>query len=187
MRFIIGVLITLGLIILVLVMLFRGGGSPAQKPLTLSDYAHTNSVAKLIIDGPVIAESKHQSVEIDVSNSNVNFTLYQGYQQDAIKSQSYSNNDDAYLNFLKSLQFEGFTKGNKSADLRDQRGVCPLGTRYLYQFVDDNNDERVHLWNTSCGGGTFKGKSSSVIALFKQQVPDYGDLVADTNLSSTSL
>ncbi len=183
MRFIIGVLITLGLIILVLVMLFHGGGkSTLPKTLILSDYAHNDSVAKLIIDGPITSQQTHQELEIDVSSSNVNFTLYSGYQRNVVKSQSYDNNDDAYTDFLKSLQVEGFTKGSTSPALKDERGVCPLGQRDIFSFTNDQN-QLMRFWSTSCGGGSFKGKTATIISLFQKQVPNYSDLLDNTNFN----
>jgi hypothetical protein len=181
MRYLIGALITFGLIVLVLVMLFRGGGggSTTPKALVLHDYVHSDSVAKLVIDAPVQADSTHQSVEIDVSNSNVSFTLFNGYQQNAILTQTYANNDDAYANFLLALQNEGYTKGNTDSKFADERGVCPLGTRNVYSF-SDNSNQLMRFWSTSCGTATFKGKPSSVTTLFKKQVPDYGKLVENS-------
>jgi hypothetical protein len=54
----------------------------------------------------------------------------------------------------------------------------------LYVFRD-SSDELLHYWSTTCGGGTFKGKTSSVISLFQRQVPNYGELIQDTNLGSS--
>jgi hypothetical protein len=186
MRYIIGALITFGLIILLLVMLFHGGGGSSKTPKTLilHDYVHSNSVAKLIIDQPVQSDQTHKEVEIDVSNSNVSFTLYNGYQQNVLRSQTYANNDDAYANFLLALQNEGFTKGNTDSKLADERGVCPLGTRNIYSF-SDNSNQLMRFWSTTCGTATFKGKPSAVISLFQKQVPDYGKLLEDTSFNSS--
>lgn len=182
MRFIVGILITLGLLILVLVLLLRGGGGPSVKPLVLTDYAHTDSVASLTMSGPITSQSTHQEVEIDVSNSNVSFTMFNGYQRDVVNSQTYPNNDDAYLNFLAALEQEGFTKGSTRKDLSDERGFCPLGTRDVYTFSNDS-DQLQRLWTSSCGGGTFKGRGSTINTLFERQVPNYNDLISNSQFT----
>lgn len=187
MRFIIGILVTLGLIILVLVMLFHGGGGKTASPksLNLSDYTHSNSVAKLVMQAPVQADQTYQQIEIDVSNSNVSFTLYNGYQQSAVSTTTYPNNDDAYANFLKGLQNEGYTRGNSDKSMQDERGVCPLGTRNVYSFSNDST-ELMRFWSTSCGTATFKGRASNVTALFKLQVPNYNTVLQSTSFNSSN-
>jgi hypothetical protein len=96
MRFIIGILITIGLIVLILVLLLRGGGStPTPKTLKLSDYANSGSTAHYILDGPIVSDQEHQGVKIDVSADEVSFMLYRGYEGDVIKQQTYLNNNSA--------------------------------------------------------------------------------------------
>jgi len=184
MRYIFGFLVTIGLIILILVLLLRGGtSSPTAKPVNLGDYLYSNATAQLIIDGPVVAEPNHREVQIDVTQNNVVFTLYQGYQQNVIRTQTYSNNQSAYAVFLQALQHAGFTKTIKDNSLYDERGYCSGGNRYIDTFTSDGKDV-IRSWSTSCGGtSTFRGFQGSVIDLFERQVPDYPKLTADTNFN----
>lgn len=184
MRYIIGFLVTIGLIILILVLLLRGGGSgPAAKPVNLGNYLHSGAIARLIMDGPIVADANHREVQIDVSQNNVVFTLYQGYQHTVVRSQTYANNQPAYAVFLQALQHAGFTKSNHDASLYDERGYCPGGNRYIYSLNNNGNDV-MRSWSTSCGGlGTYKGLQSTVLSLFREQVPDYSTLTEDTSLN----
>lgn len=184
MRYIVGFLITIGLIILILVLLLRGGGSSATAPkaLNLGDYAYGSATAQLIIDGPIVADPNHREIEINVSQDAVSMNVYQGYQQTTINSKTYLNNESAYAVFLHALQNAGFTKGNTSAALSDERGYCPGGDRYIYSFNNDGTD-LMRFWSTSCGGqGTFKGTPSTILYLFQNQVPDYSTLTQNVVL-----
>lgn len=178
MRFIVGIFITLGLLILVLVLLLRGG-SPAPRRLTLTDYTHSDSVATWVMQGPITSQQTYQEIEIDVSNSNVTFTLFNGYQRDVAKSQTYPSNDDAYQNFLAALQQYNFTRGIVNADKYSEQGQCALGDRFIYTFTSDSN-QLMRYWHTTCGGGTSKATTATINTLFQKQVPDY-----DTFLNGT--
>lgn len=181
MRVIVGILITVGLIVLILFLLLSGGNSgPTIKPLRLIDYAHSNSAAQLIIDGPIVANQNHNEIKITVSPQSVDFTLYNTYEQQTINSQSYPNNERSYSVFLQALQHAGFTKGNTDKTLVDERGFCPSGIRDIYSFANASRP-LMRFWSTSCGDGTYKGRIETTVNLFKKQVPDYGNLTHNVN------
>lgn len=187
MRYLLGFLATIGLLILILVLLLRGGDSAVEtKALNLADYARTDSVAQLTIDGPVTSNSTHEEVTIDVSSDEVVFSLYKGYEGELVNRQSYPNNTNAYTEFLYGLQHEGFTKGNTDPAMKDERGVCPLGQTQVYSFENEGK-QLMRFWSTSCGTKTFHGKTGAVINLFQHQVPDYNKLISGTSLSSSTL
>jgi hypothetical protein len=184
MRYIVGFLVTIGLIILIIVLLLRGGGgSVTTKQVKLGDYLYSGGTAQLIIDGPIVADPNHREVQINVSQNSVDFTLYQGYQQTVVRSQTYPNNQSAYAVFLQALQHAGYTLTTNDKSLYDERGYCPGGDRFIYAFTN-NGTNVVRSWSTSCGGtSTFRGVPGTVLTLFKRQVPNYGDLIKDTNLN----
>lgn len=178
MRFLIAILVTIGLIVLIIVLLLRGTGTnPAKQALDLGSYAFNGaSEAQLIIDGPIVAESKHQGLKIGVAENEVTLTIYDGYEQNVIKTQTYVSNSDAYAAFLHALQHASFTDGNSNKDVSDERGYCPGGFRYILSF-NDGAKNLIRYWSTSCGNGTFRGQLSTILFLFKAQVPDYNDQV----------
>ncbi|MEO6760949.1 MAG: hypothetical protein ABI220_01055 [Candidatus Saccharimonadales bacterium] len=175
MRYILGILIGLGLLILVIVLLVKSlsGGSVENviKPIDLPSYAATDSTAQLYIDGPTNGDTEHRAVRISVSNQDIKVDVIQGYQRNVIDNKSYVNNQAAYAVFLHALQNYDFGKGNTSKDLADERGFCALGNRYIYELKSGDSDV-MRFWSTSCGGqGTFKGDGPTIRQLFINQVP----------------
>jgi len=185
MRYFLGFLITIGLIVLIIVLLVSGHGSkaPTAKPLRLADYTHSNSSAQILIDGPVNADSKHDSARIVVTSSNVTTTFYTGYQDSVTKSQSYESNQAAYEVFLRALQHAGFTQYDSKVTA-DERGYCPTGYRYVLGFNSDGKDLR-RSWTTRCASSvprSFPGSVEPIINLFRAQVPDWQKLTSGTQI-----
>jgi hypothetical protein len=185
MRYIIGFLISIGLVILLFVLIFRGGSDPAPTPgaaRRLVDYANTSTVVRLTEDYPVNSNQVHRKIVTTVGRDQITFTIESGYEGDVLRTQTYPNNPTAYANFLRALQINGYNVAEDNAALRDERGYCATGQRYI--FETKNGDQNVmRTWSTSCGNiGTFKGKSSQVRDLFRRQVPDYSRLTSGIQL-----
>ncbi len=182
MRYFLAFIALLGLIFLLAYLLFHGGGQKPKNLMPFTSYAATNAQAQLTIDGPINADQDHRQIKITVNRDDVTFQLIQGYQGNAINTQTFANNQNAYTNFLFALLHAGFTKGNSDPKLSDERGYCPTGDRYIFQFTQNgNNLERY--WATNCGGTkTYGGNTSLTINLFEVQVPDYGKLTQNVAL-----
>ncbi len=183
MRYIIGLLVTIGLIVLLIILLFGGGGSKVPKNAkTLSSYANTDAVARLTIDGPIIAPQNHHQIQITVGRDATTFEKVQGYDGSVIDTHTYDSSLNSYNAFLHALGRAGFTKGNVDASLSDERGYCPLGDRYIFELIENRNDV-VRFWATSCGNPkTYGGNTSLTVTLFQAQVPDYDRLVQSFTL-----
>lgn len=183
MRYFLAFLVTLGLIFLLFSLLFHGSSQPKLPAAKgLSSYATTDAVAKLTIDGPINADQLHQGVRITVGRDEVTFEQLAGYQGNVVNLQNFPNNSDAYANFLAALARAGFRQGSNLATLKDERGYCPLGNRYIFEFTQqDQSLERY--WATSCGKpSTYLGAFTLTVDLFKAQVPDYNRLAQATAL-----
>lgn len=180
---IIGFLIGLGIIVLGIVLSVRiFGGHPNKetaKPIDLSSYSTTDTVMRLTIDGPTVANDKHQQLRITVGRSQVLYERYVGYQSQVVDTKSYPNNSDSYAQFLQSLSVAGYANGDTRVT-KDERGFCPNGKRYIYEAIGDGQDI-LRWWATSCGGThSFKGKNDAVRRLFTDQVVDYHTLTRKT-------
>lgn len=181
MRYFIGFLVTIGLLIVLVLLIFSGGGSNTKKPETtksLSDYASTATVTRLTIDGPINSNLIHTAVRITVGQTDVTYEQIQGYEGTVVNTQNYANNQSAYSNFLYALDHAGFTKGDPSKSLANEKGYCPLGNRYVMELVDGSKMVERY-WATSCGSGapkTYHGNLGLTLTLFKKQVPDYDRL-----------
>lgn len=179
MRFIIGFLVTIGLIILAFILIFRSSGTPAVTTPDINKYASTSVVMQFTIDGPVNADQDHRETRITVGQSQTTMTTLSGYQGTVIQSKSYDNNITAYTDFLHALQLNGFSKGSKTSSIQDDRGQCPLGTRYIYEIIDGAQNVQ-RFWHSTCGTGNFRGTTSVINALFIRQAPDYERLAVNS-------
>lgn len=188
MRYFLGFLASIGLVILVFVLVLRGfGGKNApvdQNPLI--DYAHSDTIVRMTVDGPIVSDQQHQAYRITVGRSETRIETLQGYEYDTIAEKTYQNNQEGYTNFLRALDLAGYSKGNDKADSQndDERGVCAFGSRFVFEIINGTSQIQRY-WSTTCGGqGTFKGSSENVKRLFDKQVPtaDYSTMVSRLRL-----
>ncbi len=184
MRYFIGLLVTFGLFIVLLILLFHGGGKskvPATSK-TLVSYASTDAQVSVTIVGQVNAVSLHQQIRITVDRDDVTYEHMTGYDGQVADSQIFSNTESSYNVFLHALQHYGFTRGDNSKALRDNLGYCPTGNQYIFELKqDDNTLERY--WATTCGSPqTFLGPVSLTLTLFQAQVPGYSNLTSNVQL-----
>lgn len=184
MRYLIGLLVIIAVMIFIIIRLLAGGSSgPEPLPRDLTSYANTSTVVRMTIDNPVQATSAHRVIQITVGRDATDFTLFQGYERSVLNQKTYPMTTTAYAAFLRSLQFSGrFNDGNDDPALKDERGYCALGDRYVFEIIDDSGEVLQHFWATSCGEKTFKGEEEVVESLFMAQVPDYDTLVSDVEL-----
>ncbi|HYH36375.1 MAG TPA: hypothetical protein VD706_02650 [Candidatus Saccharimonadales bacterium] len=181
MRYFIGFLVMVALIITLIVMLFNGGDKPAVPNTTkkLTDYANTDARVSMTIDGPINASSEHEQVRVTVDRNNVTYEHIKGYDGQVADTKIFENTENAYDVFLHALMHAGFTNGNNESALRDDRGYCPTGDRYIFE-LSENNDRLQRYWATSCGGvRTYDGALNLTLTLFKAQVPDYSGLTGN--------
>jgi len=184
MRYFVGFLLAIGLIIGVFILILRGfthHSAVPQNQINLLDYTNSQTVVQLSVDGPVNADQNHEGYQITVGRDSSSIEVMQGYQGSVTQQKTYPNNAAAYGNFLRALQLFNFTKGNPSTALSDDRGVCPTGDRYVFSILSGGQTVQRY-WTTSCGGGSFQGKSATIRNLFQQQIPDFNTLTQNLNL-----
>jgi hypothetical protein len=175
MRYFIGFLAAVGLIILVFILVIRGfGGEPSPRTDPLSDYTSTDALMLMTVDGPIISEQEHQAYRITVGRSETRIETLQGYEYEIIETKTYENNQQSFTNFLRALDLAGYSRGLKNAPrvAQDERGVCATGNRFVFE-ITNGTSELQRYWTTTCGGGqgTFKGSKEQVKQLFDHQIP----------------
>lgn len=186
MRYFIGfvavVILVVGVFMLVLKG-FSGNGNDTKKKteINLVDYSNSETVVKLVVDGPIVADENHRGYRITIGRDATTFEGYKGYDKSVFRAQTYANNTEAYANFLRALQLQDFTKGIDDPALADMRGVCPNGSRFEF-IVETAGQNEQRYWSSTCGGGTFKGDSQTIRSLFSRQVPDFNKQTADIRL-----
>lgn len=184
MRYFLGFLITIGLLILLIILLFRGGDKPKvpSTSRTLDSFASTAAEVSLTTDGPINAESIHSQTRITVSRDEVTYERLRGYNGDVTDTKRYANTQEAYKVFLLALKRAGFTQTDTDPVLKDERGYCPTGSRYI-MALENEGKNIVRSWATSCGKPkTYLGNVSLTLTLFQAQVPDYNKLTSAGSL-----
>jgi len=173
MRYFIGFLVSVGLIVLVIILIMRGlsGGPKPVISAPLSDYANTTSVVRLTVAGPIVADQQFQSYQITVGRDQTTIETRKGYEGATIDQRTYSNNQESYYNFLRALDVAGFTKGDSKSPNKDERGMCASGDRFVMQIKNGESDVQ-RFWSATCRGqGNFKGSTDNVRRLFVTQIP----------------
>ncbi|HSX32689.1 MAG TPA: hypothetical protein VLF43_05490 [Candidatus Saccharimonadales bacterium] len=140
MKYFLGFLVALGLIILVVILIIRalggGGGNETVAPkAVLSDYANTATVTRLSIDSRVNGEEDHFTVRITVGRDERTIETVSGYDGDVTATKTLDNDQEAYTVFLRALQFQGYTNGDTDKAKADERGLCPTSKRYIYEII----------------------------------------------------
>lgn len=184
MRYITGILIAIGLVVLIIILIikaFTGGSGTPQNQIDLNSYANTTAVMQMTIDGPINADQTHNQVQVTVGRDETTLQVLSGYQGKVVFTKTFDNNQDSYTQFLHALTITGYTEGNSDPSVRDERGRCPTGERFVFEAVSGGQDV-LRWWSDSCGEGNFRGRPDIVRNLFKAQVPDYNKLTLGTGL-----
>lgn len=186
MRYIVGVLISVGLIIVIIVLILSGGGGNSRRnqlaPIDVTTLAASGDSVRLVTEGTISADSTYREIQITIGQSTSELDVIGGYNGNIISSHQIGNNQSAYSQFLHALALAGFSNGDLAAS-QDERGHCALGYRYLYEVVGASGKIRQKLWNDTCGAGTLKGQGPLIRQLFQLQLPDYNKWTNSVNLS----
>ena len=182
MRAIITIVVIFFIIFLGVLIFGHRGKSPSTTPVKhLADYASTDVQMQLTTQGQINGDDVHREIVVTIGRTQRTISVIQGYQGNVLKSESLANNQNAYSAFLSSLDVAGYTKVHKSK-YTTEAGQCPLGQRFIYEIINNGNDN-MHTWSTSCGGSaTFGGQTSTVQQLYQNQITNYDDFTADVNL-----
>jgi hypothetical protein len=185
MRYFLGFLAVIVLVVAVFILVLRGFGGKNEKApeINLLDYATTQTVVKMTVDGPVIADQNHDGYSITIGRDANTIEVVKGYQGTVVDRRTYSNNTEAYAVFLRALQMQRFTKGDPDPKKTDSRGVCPNGSRYTFE-IESGGKTIQRYWTSTCGGGTFDGSRSSIRRLFVRQIPDFPKITSKLRLGS---
>lgn len=189
MRYILGVFGILVLMIFAVILFSRRGTNntptsvqTGNKQVVLANYEDKPATAILTIRGEVTGDEQRRGIRISVTDQERVLEILKGYNETVESRQSFPNNDNAYANFLSALDAAGFSR-ELATDIKDDRGICPLGQRYDYK-LQDGSQEVFRFWNTSCGSkqGSFGGNGIMVRRLFQNQIPDYRQLTRGVEL-----
>lgn len=149
-----------------------------------------NRSVRMTLRGPIVAEENFRTQQITISPSSRNYAVYRGYLEKQISNKRYSNNNQAYDQFVNALDKADMTIEGKddSEEAPDLRGICATGRVYQYEILD-NNSVVDRYWTSTCKGsqGTFGASVTQVNNLFIAQIPDKIDLGGRRSVSLDSL
>ncbi len=179
------------LLMITAVAILSSGGSKPKTIKTpsgvtlkaLTDYANTDATVSMEVDGRVNGDESHRAVRITIGRDQRSLQVIQGYSGNVIESKTFYNTQPAYDVFLRAIKGGGFTLKLKNTKYSDEKGICPLGDRYIFTLSQDN-DDLSRLWGSSCGTavGTFGGSRPLMQQLFQAQIPDYAKLTQQVQL-----
>ena len=135
-----------------------------------------DSSVKIYVERGVIADEKHYSIEMTVSANARTIRVLRGYQNIEDKSDSLTNNLEAYEAFLKALERNEFTKDREDKSGFAFREACPTQRSYRF-YLMEGSSQTFDRWYTFCDGkrfGDYGGRVNSVFSLFRNQFPNYG-------------
>jgi hypothetical protein len=183
----------IAIVIFIVVLFVRGGNPPEEQGpsgvtiLPLPEYASTDAEVSQTTDGIVNGEELHRAIRITVSSTSRELDIIEGYSGDVISHRSFGNSEEAYAVFLRAINGAGFLAKSNSKYPADERGQCPLGQRYIFTLSQDAED-LSRTWGSSCGRavGTSGGNTSTLLTLFRNQIPNFRTLTNQVDLSATS-
>ena len=154
------------------------------KQTDLKDFNKKSSFVRVSVEGPVVANEKFQSYQIDVGQDYRELKVFNGYDKKVVAEKRYTNNSDAFDMFLKALKLANFTSQSTKTYGDDESGYCATGNRYVYQLFDAG-EQIEKAWGVSCGAsiGTFTGNGPAVRSLFKSQIPDFAEVMEAQRVS----
>jgi len=145
----------------------------------LLDTSVTHSV-RMVVRGPIVADEKFHSYQIDISSSNRSLKTFSGYTDTVVDEISLGNNVASYEEFVHALDKANLSKGKElEGDKNDIRGVCATGTLTQFMILNDN-DPVKELWTSTCGGskGSLNGSVAQLNSLFVSQIPNASALIS---------
>lgn len=184
-----GLLILAIIVIVVLFNIIRGAlaGNDEQavqnRGVNLLEAPSKNQAVQYTIRGAVVGHEDRRSIRITVDRNNRKVEVLQGYDDQVINSQQFSNTQESYEAFVKAINGAGFTARLNPQDRGDEAQSCPLGQKYNYEIAPGTNDS-FYTWSTSCSRkhGTFNGDRRTIEEIFQRQIPNYREITRSVEL-----
>jgi hypothetical protein len=105
----------------------------------MTDYINDKSEVEFVQYGQVVGNEQYRTLKIYVSQNQRKIELLKTYEGEVERSESFTNNYDAYNSFMRSLSNAGFTRKQVS-NMTDPTGLCPTSIRYSYILQNDGKD-----------------------------------------------
>lgn len=186
MRYGIAVILVIIFAIAAIILFSRGGNDSTQKSTTqsrstkLADYADKDGASvSWTMQGRLVGEDKYKAVRVTVTRRSRVVEILSGYGNTTERKTEYGNTSDAYETFLLALDNANFGR-ERSVRITDERGICPLGNRFIYR-LEERGSEVMRTWSDTClvANGPFAGNSTLIAQLFRNQITDYNKFTSN--------
>jgi hypothetical protein len=171
------------------VLIGRGNNSsnPAKNAriTKLADYENNERAnVSWTIQGRIVGDDQYHAIRVTVNRSKRTVEVLSGYEERVERSEEFANNPAAFSTFVRALDNANFGK-ERSVRQPDERGVCPIGNRFVYRVTDASN-EVMRTWSDTCltADGPFGGGNTAPLIgqLFKAQISDYSKFTVGVQL-----
>ena len=183
------IIIAIAAIVSLARVVFFSGSSTSTPPSVdisreaLLDTSVGRSVT-MTVRGPIVADEKFRSYQIDISANARTIKTYTGYLDAVVDQTTLGNSVAAYDEFVHALDKANLTKGKQlEGEKNDTRGICATGS--VYQFaVYDGTTSVKDLWTSTCNGspGSLDASVTQLTNLFVRQIPGSDVLIRKIDL-----
>ena len=168
-----------------------GGNNPENKPKSQADIAKesllstdANRAVRLTVRGPIVAQEKFRSYQIEITPDIRRMSTYEGYLEKQIDEKKLDNNSRAYEELVYALEKRKMMEGRQlSEEQNDLRGICANGKVYKFETLYHGNPVET-LWTSDCGGskGSATANANDILLMFLNQIPDGKKIAAGVGL-----
>lgn len=189
MRYILAILLIAFLAIVGTVVLIGHGNSGSSKTAAritkLVDY-DTNDAASVswTQQGRLVGEDQRRAIRVTVTRSKRTVEVLDDYEERVERSTEFTNSPAAFEAFTRALDAASFGR-ERTVRQADERGVCPVGNRFIYRLTD-KSQEVMRTWSDTCtsSDGPFGGGNTAnlIAQLFKAQITEYNKFIIGVQL-----
>lgn len=162
----------------------RGNSGPGSIPPRVTKLAEYDSKDSASVSwtqqGRLVGEDQRRAIRVTVTRGKRTVEILAGYPERIERSAEFPNSSEAFAAFTRALDAANFGK-ERTVKQSDERGVCPLGSRFIYRFTDAGQ-EIMRTWSDSCvtSDGTFGGGNTTQLIgqIFKAQITDYNKFIS---------
>lgn len=186
MRYLVAILVIAFLAIVgTVVLVGRGGNNANTTPARITKLVDFENKERASVSwtmqGRLVGEDQHRAIRITVNRDKRTVEILSGYQERVERSADFANTPASFAAFVRALDNLNFGR-ERTVKQADERGVCPLGNRFVYRLTDAGT-EVMRTWSDTCqtADGPFGGgaNAAQVIGqLFKAQITDYSKFTA---------
>lgn len=136
------------------------------------------SSAELSVRGPVVAREDHYQIEMTINATRRTIKVHKGYNSQPISEQTFSNDENAYKEFLYAAKNKGMFVDD--ATDTSKFGYCSSGQVRTYQLTGNASD--VSSWANSCDSAGDISTDRDLYKLFTEQFPNYKTLTEQASI-----